>query len=166
MHFTLDPCVLSGGTGVRPSERPNIQQSYSHLPPLEDQWQEVWTDLPEPRWRPCFWSGYTPGHWGHQPRWVFVYCHGICSHIVCSLEQVRPDNSQCQLSRTSFNLKINQPASAIVSVSKKSEQPTEFFLTTHTVLHPLTLSTKHRICLAFPPKVCIRLRVLAAAQHV
>lgn len=41
-------CFFSGGTGVCAAERPSIQQGQPHLPPLEDQRQEVWTDLSEP----------------------------------------------------------------------------------------------------------------------
>lgn len=46
--FTLKLCVLSGGAGVCPAERPSIQQGQPHLPSLEDQRQEVRTDFPEP----------------------------------------------------------------------------------------------------------------------
>lgn len=48
--FSLKLCVfmLPGGAGVCPAERRSIQQGEPHLPPLEDQRQEVRTDLSEP----------------------------------------------------------------------------------------------------------------------
>lgn len=68
--------VLPGGAGVRPAEGRRVQQGHPHLPPLEDQRQEVWADVPEPRRRPCLRPRHTPGHRGHQPR-----LGGLCLHL-------------------------------------------------------------------------------------